>query len=66
VSVEVSGRGERMKVIVTWTARYRTEIEVGSDENIQDAASNIDIPEPDGTEYVKDSFEVINVETFGR
>lgn len=47
-----------MKVKITFTASFETIIEVEDDQNINDAISDIDIPENSSCKYIDDSFEV--------
>ena len=48
-----------MIVKVTYKVLYTADIEVDDNETIEDAASNINIPEDGISNYVDDSFEVI-------
>lgn len=48
------------KVLVRFKAIYETHVNVNQETSLQDAVSDIDIPENDDCKYVDDSFEVVN------
>lgn len=47
-----------MKMKVKFTVSYETVIEIDDQEDLEDAISDIDIPEGENVKYVEDSFEV--------
>ena len=51
-----------MQYRVTYSVRYETVIEVEEGENVDDAVSDVEIPETEKVMYVDQSFEVVDVE----
>lgn len=53
--------GINMKLRVTYTVDYETEIDVSSLDDIDDAICNIDVPENDESKYIGESFDVVGI-----
>lgn len=47
---------------VTYSVRYETVIDVEENNSVEDAVSDVQIPETDNVTYVEQSFKVIDVE----
>lgn len=47
---------------ITFTAKFRTTIQVDDDYDERDLLDEVDIPESDRTKYVEDSSEVCSVQ----
>lgn len=50
-----------MEYEVTWTVTYTTVVRPEPGQKLDDAITNIDIPEGEGTKYVCDTFDVVEV-----
>lgn len=50
------------KFTVTYSVKFRIEIEIPNLEALQKAVENIDIPEDGNSSYVGNSFEVVEVQ----
>lgn len=51
-----------MQYRVTYSVRYETVIEVEEGESVDDAVSDVEIPETEKVMYVDQSFKVVDVE----
>ena len=56
-----------MKVKVSYSVSYIAEVEVDELSNLEDAISNIDIPEGgnNNSRYIRDTFEAFKFQTAG-
>lgn len=46
------------QVKITFTVTYETVIEIEDDENVEEIAFDVNIPESSSCKYVEDSFEI--------
>jgi len=58
---EIKKRGVKFHR-VTWTATFETIVAIDNDEQLEDACSDIEIPEDADSQYKSDTFEVEKTE----